>query len=379
MNRPGAAGVVVSMFVVACGGGAGDDSSGPPEAWRLESDLVIGTGLTAAGAPGPTFGQVPSIAVDDDGRVWVLDAATREVVLVDGDGGEVRRIGGPGEGEGLFQSPRRLRLVGDVLWVEDFGAARWVAWDTAGSVLGTYALPSELTRGDADLTGQGLVGVVSRRDGAAVTKWAGRWRPESGGFVRVDSMAPPPVPDSYALQTTVMREGREVTLAFPLPLAHQPSAQPDPAGTGWIVVPGGGVYSVLRVAFDGDILQRFEREVEPVPLPLDERAEQIERLPPEIRDAQGDQVPTAYPPFERVVLGVDGRLWVVRRVAVEGGVTRPALDLFDADGTFLGEMGLPADLGGLWLHHAGADALWGVRRTAEGRPVLVRLRIVEGD
>lgn len=316
------------------------------------------------------FGSVPDIAPAGDGGVWVLDGEAREVIRIDAAGREVRRFGGPGEAPDRFQYPRRLHRRGDTLWVEDLGLARWSAWTVDGAALGVFDLPSGVAGGNADWTASGLVGIERRRtDDDEVVRWAGRWLPADGGFRRVDSLPAPPVPDPVALQATFTRQGRPVSLAFPLPLAHQPAAVPEPDGTGWVVTPGGGDYRILRVALDGTVRREIVRAFAPVPVPDAERAAAVERLPAELRDEQADRVPRTWPPFDRVVVGSDGRLWVVRRGA--GG--RPALDLFDAEGRYRGEVVVDLDLRGFWVHEADAEGVWGVQRDAEGRPVVLRL------
>jgi hypothetical protein len=346
--------------------------------WRLEERLRVGSGTAADGSPGPTFGQIPDLAPTPDGGAWILDGEAREVVRVDKDGREVRRLGGPGDGPDRFEYPRRLHLRGDTVWVEDLGRALWSAWDTAGAFLAAFDLPPGLAGGNAAWRADGLVGVERRRVDGDVLRAAGRWVPRGGAFVRVDSFPAPPVPAPLALQSTVTRQGRPVTLAFPLPLAHQPSAVPHPEGGGWIVTPGAGEYRILRVEDSGRVQREVARAFDPVPVPEAEWTGAVDRLPPELREANAERVPRTYPPFDRVVAGTDGGLWVVRRVAGDSGGTRVVLDLFDARGRYLGPVASEVALDGFWLHHAGDGVVWGVRRDEEGRPVALRLEVAGG-
>ena len=366
--RPAGLVLVAGLLAGACADGP-SDPAGPP---RLVEDLRVGAGV------GPEFGQVPDLAVAPDGGVFVLDGDAREIVRLDRQGAEIRRIGGAGSEPGLFEYPRRIRLSGDVLWVEDLGAGRWSAFDTTGSFRGAFATPARIVGGNADITPDGLVGIGRFRDGDEVTEFAGRWRAEGEGFRLVDSVAAPPVPPVLALETTMAREERPMTIAYPIPLAHQPTVQPDPRGTGWIVTPGGGEYRVAWLDFEGTTLREVERSFDPVPVPDAEREGQVERLPPDLRATSADQVPSVYPPFDRIVPGDDGSLWTVRRVADGEGRTRLAFDAFDPQGRYLGAIASEASLEGLWLHHVGPDAVWGVQRDPSGRPVVVRFRIEGG-
>ncbi len=366
---------LLAAFLLGAGlllGSCTGDSPGSEGPLRLVEELRIGAGI------GPEFGQVPDLAVTPDGGAFVLDGDAREVVRVDRDGVEVRRIGGPGSEPGLFEYPRRIRLSEGVLWVEDLGAGRWSAFDTTGSFRGTFATPARIAGGNADMTPDGLVGIGRFREGDEVTEFAGRWMVEGEGFRLVDSVAAPPVPPVLALETTMSREGRPMTIAYPIPLAHQPTVQPDPRGDGWIVAPGGGAYRVAWLDFEGATRRVVERSFEPVPVPSEEREQQVERLPPDLRETSADQVPAVYPPFDRIVPGDDGSLWAVRRVADGDGRTRLAFDVFDAQGEYLGEIVGERSLEGLWLHHVGSEGVWGVQRDTSGRAVVVRFRIEGG-
>src|SRR5687767_2115487 len=67
--------------------------------WTIEPDLRIG----AVEADGPdNFGTIKGIAVDDQGRIAVLDAQAQEVRLFGTDGKHLRTFGRKGGGPGEF-------------------------------------------------------------------------------------------------------------------------------------------------------------------------------------------------------------------------------------------------------------------------------------
>lgn len=378
---------VLTLLAGGCGGGgdasppwAGAVDTLPDGAVRVHSpDAPVwpeGAGprlveVLRVGAGEPAFGQVPDIAPTEDGGVWILDGEARQVVRVDAAGREERRIGRGGDAENEFQYPRRLHLRGDTLWVEDLGTARWSAWSTGGVFLGAFALPDGLAGGNASWTAAGLMGVERRRVDDAVVRWAGLWVPEGGVFVRRDSLPPPPVPEPVALQATFTRDGRPVSLAFPLPLAHQPGAVAELDGSGWVVTPGGGEYRIVRVARDGTPRREIVRDYTPVPVPDAEREAAVARLPAELRESEAHRVPTAWPPFDRIVPAADGSLWVVRR----DGDGRTVFDLFDPEGRYRGAVGRDVDLEGVWLHAVDEWGAWGVVRDEAGRPVVIRFAL----
>lgn len=381
---------LVALALAGCEG-AGAPPPPPAAEWTGAIDTLAG-GVVQVSNPGaspgatfalrevlriddPSFGQIPDLVSDGEGGVWALDAARAEVVHLSAEGVETVRFGGSGEGPAAFQSPRRLHRSGDTIWVEDLGSERWSAWTTDGQPIGVVELPPLLAGGEASWTADGLVAVVSRRedDGSRV-RWAGRWRAEGERFVRVDSFAPPPVPEPFALQTTLLRQGREVGLAFPLPLAHQPQVAPHPDGRRWVITPGGGDYRFHLADLGGDVRREITRDVAPSPVPEQERAAAIERLPPELREEQADRVPSTYPPFDRVVVADDGGFWLVR--SISGGA--PAFDVFGPDGRYRGSFESGSEQIGFWLHTADGRGVWGVQRNDAGRPVVVRLEWADG-
>ncbi|MEK9501761.1 NHL repeat-containing protein [Gaopeijia maritima] len=389
---------MAALLSAGCGG-AEADRSGPwsgaaAAAWVGAIDTVDGVVRVSTSAGGarlelrevlriggddapdaPRFGQVPDLVSDGEGGVWVLDVGSTEVVHLDAEGAETVRFGGPGEGPDRFQSPRRLHRSGDTIWVEDLGSLRWSAWSSAGAHLGVVALPPTLAGGEASWTADGLVAeVTGRADDGTRLRWAGRWRAEGDAFVRVDSFAPPPVPEPYALQTTVTRQGREVGLAFPLPLAHQPRHMPHPDGRRWVITPGGGDYRFQLAEVGGEVVREIRRDLEPVPVPESVRQAAIERLPAELRETEADRVPSVYPPFDRIVVADDGAFWLVRSTG-DGALS---FDLFDPEGRFGGTVEGAPEHAGFWLHAADARGVWGVRRDAAGRAVILRLEWAEG-
>jgi len=88
---------------------------------NLIDDLVLGEGRT-----GPEYlfvrftgrGSVlGNVAVDDQGRFFVLEARSAEVRVFDRDGAFLYKFGRPGEGPGDFQRPYGLVIAGDQVTV----------------------------------------------------------------------------------------------------------------------------------------------------------------------------------------------------------------------------------------------------------------------
>lgn len=104
---------------------------------RLEEQWRIGEDDDANAV---VFGQVGSLAVDSDGRVYVVDAQARQINVFSADGDFLRTLGRQGEGPGEFREPRGLVLMPDgaigVVREEPPAILRFRASD--GSFLGDF-------------------------------------------------------------------------------------------------------------------------------------------------------------------------------------------------------------------------------------------------
>lgn len=72
-----------------------------------------------------------------DGSLLLANLGTSELVLIDRDGKEIRRIGGRGEGPGEYRWPSWLEVVDDNVWVYDKGQRRLTVLGPELQVLAT--------------------------------------------------------------------------------------------------------------------------------------------------------------------------------------------------------------------------------------------------
>jgi len=77
--------------------------------FSLEEELIIGE---AEGREEYMFSQIRSIAVDNVGRIYVLDARESQVEVFDQNGTYIRSIGKRGQGPGEFTRPLSISITG---------------------------------------------------------------------------------------------------------------------------------------------------------------------------------------------------------------------------------------------------------------------------
>lgn len=184
---------LLAATVAACAGGGDDlpgwggtvrDSAGvtlvanpvsplwsPEEGWWVEETLRVG-GDPAV--PETLFGYVADVAMDGEGRLYVLDQQARAVRVFDGDGAYLHSLGGPGEGPGELGALATSVLVrnGEV-WVADWAQARMNRYGTDGTLLSPFPLPH--AAGARSWWQQGADGGVYARTLAMAPGPGGAW------------------------------------------------------------------------------------------------------------------------------------------------------------------------------------------------------------
>ncbi len=345
----------------------------PSEVW-LSEDLAIGV------LDGPVhliFGEITRMAEDLRGGIYVLDGQVPEIRHFDRTGNFVGTVGRAGAGPGEY-GPLTLGMVVDsagVLYVHDWAnSPRIVRFAEDGRALDPWTLDSPfLTTAPgtwlySDAPGRSLITTRSDNDAALLVLEDGQVK---------DTLPLPRLP------------GMPKERGGPYRIETYWSWHPD----GYFVVGVSNEYSFDERRPDGVL--RIRRDVEKLPVHPEE-ADAYRRLfewmeqQPAYRPPEGEWIPSTMPPFRGIEVGTDGRIWVrrnthpIRIPVVEPSDGRPAIgwtqpfvyDVFEADGSFLGEIRFP-ELFEPYLF--GTGHVWGVRRGEFDEEYVVRLSIRAGD
>lgn len=343
----------------------------PSEA-ELREDLVVG----ALDGPAPlVFGEVSRLADDRRGGIYVFDTQVPEIRHFDSTGAFVGTIGRAGEGPGEYEAFSNGMVVDadGVLYVHVWGKRSIPRFAADGSPLEEWTLESRFATTSlgpwlySDAADRVLV--TSRVDGreALVVLQNGRV---------TDTLVVPWVP------------GVPEERGGPYSVERYWSWHPD----GYFVVGVSDEYSLEAHRPDGVL--RIRRDVEELPVHPEE-AEAVRRSfewmarQPQYRPPEGEWVPSTMPPFRGITVARDGRIWVRRNthpieLPVEArpggpppvGFAQPYLyDVFEADGTYLGEIRFPRDFE---PHLFEEGYVWGVRRGALEEQYVVRLSVMVG-
>jgi hypothetical protein len=342
------------------------------EPWRLVEDLRIGV---VEGEEPYMFGSARNVFPDPQGRIWVLDAHAFELRLFDQEGNFIRAVGREGGGPGEFGfNPCAFPGPNGEVWVE--AGSRWQRFDSAGVFLGSQQVTRRIGCGVRGWLPDGrFVAVEVQFDQATrsqTTHFLVHDRELSGEVVVTDTVAAPAVPEPRTVRW--LNPAGRVVITELVPLSHRPMWILGPSGDFWIT-DGDGDYRIRRQTLFGNTLVIMERPHEPVSVPDSIRVREIAELDREDlrleRSFDRSDVPDVFPPFDRLLIGIDGTLWVRRRL--EGG--RYGLDVFAPNGQFLGPVETPSDFGRMTIHRVTPEYMYGTVRDELDVEYAVRLAI----
>lgn len=340
------------------------------EEWRLVEDLRIGS----MDGSGPTvFGRLLSLsfAVDDDGRMFVLDGQANEIRVFDPSGSHLRSFGRAGAGPGELGGGASLAGWGPDgnLWVTDPDNARYSVLSPAGEVLATHRREIRFSMspwpGAIDVEGRILdIGIrqATSSDKALVRVDPRTLAKDTFGLPRHDG-------GSFSLLTPNGLPMRSVTIPF----AGQLVWQPDPHGYVWSAITD--EYRIVTQNLAGDTVRITERALRPIPVTAAERAEALDGLKGFIRDGgevDASRIPSTKPVINDFMIDDLGYLWVWLQQEESEAAT---YDVFDPDGLFLGSIASPTPVMTRPRPVFHGDHVYGFTVDELDVPYLVRLRI----
>lgn len=353
-------------------------------AWKLEEELRIGV---VDGDPMREFGFIAGLAVDDSGRIYVLDSMARQIRIFDPGGRFVNAFGRRGSGPGELSSPSAVLIGGgDTILVPDVRNGRVQRFLTDGSPAGHS--PMDLARG--------FPLSWATRDGLLLEEL--RPHPSSAS-----GEAPPALvllrDGRGRVVDTLLEMEESGALQYRNGMAHMVAFSPEPR---WTLLEDGRLASGRLSAYRLEIRDRngrLERVVtksfERKPLRDSDRRALRER----IRESYGRgplsadrehmirtmEFGTHFPAFASLFGGPHGTLWVQRALQVSSfephemagfglhAIAAPEYDIFDREGRYVGAITPPRGFDPMM---ARGEHLYGVQRDDLDVQYVVRLRVV---
>lgn len=389
--------ILLSALLASCGGAAASSLaravtdtlpggiprviSGGPTAWPDSGGAQLIEEARFSGADGTAseLGQPRSLAVDEQGRVYVVDAKPAAIKVFSPDGKLIRTIGRDGEGPGEFRVGF-IAVRGGHLVLQDPQLARTSVWDTAGTFLRSWH-SSCCYWSDIQIDGQNLIYVPSMsapKEGAPRrgTPYV-RWTLEG---VAKDTVWVPREAEEKVWTVSLKRGGKNVSM-MRTSIPFQPGLTHTLHPEGGLVYAWTGSYSIVRSATGNDSLRVFGRTWTPDPVTDERRNGELESRIKSGSESWGEanlraafklsDIPSTLPAFMNLRVDPAGRTWA-RRYPVSD-TTRTTFDVFDSTGAYLGPITVGLKMWGMqaWTR----DGLVTMIEDDEGRPTVVRLRL----
>lgn len=388
-TRRGTSLIAGTLLAALAGCGAPAPDEAPSGVWgdaTIAEDLAIGV---ETGADEYMLGSVRSVAVADDGTMYVVDSQVPIIRAYDRDGTFLRDVGRQGEGPGEYSRTPAVRVMphGE-LAVWDLGTSRISFFSEQGELLGGFPATAGSFGGhrafftDVDENLYLLTmkpGARSELDQRLV-----KYTIEGEEIDSIDLPPRDPEGRGFGLSAEGVSAPQVVTVSTWSPL-------------GYVVTGRNDAYDIELRKPEGAL--HLRRDLEPAAVGPEEQGEWeafrqsiIQRSRSQGIDPQydPDSVPDTKPFFRDIQVGEDGRVWVWRYVAAEkrddveplpDRPERPLLtwrepwtyDVFEPDGTFLGSVVVPELFQPLVLH---GDRIWGSLTDEDGVERVVRLRVV---
>ena len=312
------------------------------------------------------------MAVDDIGRLWVLERQASELRLFSSSGEHVRTVGREGSGPGEFNQPVRVDVGPEGrLWVMDPQNARLSVFDSAGVYIealramgGFVILP---WRGGFD------------RDGyyyAPVPELEPEFRVALGRFDRSYTVL-----DTISLPTDpVEREFYEIVDGS----SRMRAGVPFQGGLRWALSTSGTVWALITDQYrmfefttGGDTLRSVTTSFDPLSVTSQERADALEDL--KWFTDQGGRVDLSRIPDQKPAAGFfflddQDHAWV-SRITAESDEDQ-SLDVFNPTGQYMGTIVAPFRLQPSPIPFVREGSLYGVVLDELDVPYVVRARIV---
>lgn len=337
------------------------------------------------------FAAPPMLVVDRDGYVFSRVASDGVVSLFSPAGEPVRSYGRKGEGPGEFQVAGGHGLLGDTLWIRNWPAPRISKFTRDGVHIETISTPHDYGRpfsspsgitaflagGHAFVSPSGVV--VGATEPVSVPVLVGRFpltstdtvavirNPSGLHIAQVGQWSFDPVPEPPLV--AVAADGLAIAVA------EWSDAQPD-------------VLAIRLVEPDGTQRWRRRFRVTADRMPRSVRdsliAEGAARARPQVEAARrqgvrvegsieslverGLHLPTHYPPARKLMIGVDGTIWIEQSTGTRGGTWM----VLDGAGTLQFRVQVPP---GLDVQQADRSHIWGTEQDQLGVAYMVKLRI----
>ncbi|MGD2215351.1 MAG: hypothetical protein PVJ64_01290 [Gemmatimonadales bacterium] len=371
---------------------------------RLVADLTIGQ---LEGPDEYMFGRVRSLSVAPEGSIYMFDSHAHELRKYAPDGTYLATFGRQGGGPGEYEDPDGgLAVLPDGRVVlRDPANARFSVFAPDGEYLEGWRIRGGLYTSRSlysDSAGNVYTLILLNLEDGMRDWRTGivRYGPDGvpGDTIETPNYDYEP---SELLASSGDEDNRRI-ISDNVPFTPSVSWALSPLG---YMVSGLTTRYAIELYVAPDSVLRIERgDWQPVPVKPEERDEQERIITANLRQVDpgwrwsGDPIPEGKPPYQRLFVAEDGRIWVwLHQEAYKidaaddsseedepGRIPEPtwtesvAFDVFEPDGRYLGTVRAPDGLATYPTPVARGDTLWAVVEDELDVPYIVRFHIEHG-
>ncbi len=317
---------------------------GTPTKLILKEEFSLGEGEKAE----EIFSEISSIAVDDEGDIYLLDGKENKILVFDKKGKYLRSFGKKGQGPGEMSVPVGIHLTpAKELMVDDSLNRKIIFFSLDGRFLRNISTATFFSFGGVELDSQGnMVAQVfifaNNKINLEIKKFDKELNP---------------------LFTIATYDFSNILVGKINPFSFLTIYRVNKNGT--ILISNLDQYEIKVLNSEGKVIKRILKEYEPVKTTEEHKKEMLESLPPETSPFKDRiELPKDLPPYRNFFLDEQGRIFVE---TFEKGKTKGEhlFDVFDARGNYIVRIPLKGE-----EHLIKGEKLYSVEETEEGFQVL---------
>jgi bifunctional DNA-binding transcriptional regulator/antitoxin component of YhaV-PrlF toxin-antitoxin module len=316
---------------------------GTPAKLTLKDEFSLGEGKKEE----EIFSEISSIAVDDEGNIYLLDGKENKILVFDKKGKYLKSFGKKGQGPGEMGGPSGIHLTpAKELLVDDSLNRKLIFFSLDGKFLRNISTATFFGLGGVELDSQGnmiaqVVIFANNKINREIKKFDKDLNPlfTVANYDFPNIMAGKINPFSVL---TIYRVGKD----------------------GTIFISNLDQYEIKVLNSEGKVIKRILKEYEPVKTTEEHKKEMLERIPPDFPFRDRLELPKALPPYRDFFLDEQGRIFVK---TYEIGKTKEEhfFDIFDAAGNYIARLALKGE-----EHFIKGERLYSVEETEDGFQVL---------
>jgi hypothetical protein len=316
---------------------------GTPAKLTLKEEFSLGEGKKEE----EIFSEISSIAVDDEGNIYLLDPRENKILVFDKKGKYLKSFGKKGQGPGEMGGPVGIHLT---------PAKELMVDDSLNRKLIFFSLDGKFLRNISTATFFGLAGVELDSQGnmiAQVVIFANnKINQEIKKFDK----------ELNSLFTLANYDFTNILVGKFNPFSFLTIYRVNKDGT--ILISNLDQYEIKVLNAEGKLIKRILKQYEPVKVTEEHKKEMLERLPPDFPFRDRIELPKALPPYRNFFLDEQGRIFVE---TFEKGKTKGEHlhDIFDAAGNYIARLALKGE-----EHFIKGEKLYSLEETEDGFQVL---------